>query len=216
MYSSLASALGSPGQGSYAAANAFLDSLADYRRARGLPALALNWGPWEGDGMAARAGFQFDGIQPLDPARAFGQLESLLRSGRSGHAVAAAVDWQRLAGRLPPGAASLLQLVARPETEAGGRKPASLREELLASPPEDRRSSLEAHILQHVGRVTGIPVGRIDRGDNLGDLGIDSLTALELISALEQTLQVSMPVTIMMSGNVSVATLAAHITDRLG
>ena len=193
LFSSLASVAGSPGQGGYSAANAFLDAMAAYRRSMGLPALVVNWGPWAGEGMAAGRGRRFErmGLGLLEPARALRVLEQALEQRRSGQLIVAA--------------ANLAKASASPAPRAG--TPGDLQ-------PEDRRAWVEQQILRHIGRVSGISPERIDRERNLGDLGIDSLTALELMTELEKTLQMKLPVS-MSAGELSVSALSAQIARIL-
>ena len=93
MYSSAASVFGSAGQANHAAANAFLDVLAQQRRAEGLPALSVNWGAWSEVGAAADGGMEarmsLQGMGVIAPRQGMELLRKALESGRRGNGGAA-------------------------------------------------------------------------------------------------------------------------------
>ncbi|MBA3774198.1 MAG: amino acid adenylation domain-containing protein, partial [Ramlibacter sp.] len=101
LFSSISGVTGTPGQGNYAAANAFLDALAHHRRAKGLPATSVAWGAWDGQGMATRLSeadrtrFSRQGMDALAPAEGLELFEAAVMGGGA-LSVAAALDLQRL------------------------------------------------------------------------------------------------------------------------
>jgi NAD(P)-dependent dehydrogenase (short-subunit alcohol dehydrogenase family) len=97
LFSSTASGLGSPGQSNYASANAFLDTLSREMRQRGCPATTINWGPWDGGGMAASAPnggerYSKQGVRPLVPADGIDLFDRILASDPA-QVYAADIDW---------------------------------------------------------------------------------------------------------------------------
>jgi len=221
-FSSLAAMLGSPGQGNYAAGNAFMDALAHYRTRRGLPALSVNWGPFSGVGMAARQGardqarWAASGLQTLAVDEGLAVLERLLKEGAS-QVGAFQVDWSRFlqqfpADRQPP-------LLASWAGVAEKRRPASARHrELLrkfrAASAEQRTALLARFIQEQVARTLGVEVGQLDTEGPLREVGLDSLMAIELKNEIESGLGVEVP----MEGfgeDTSIASLAALVARRL-
>ena len=218
LFSSVAGVLGSPGQANYAAANAFLDTLAAYRRARGLPALSINWGPWAEVGMAAGhaqarhlSALGFGSIRPRQGVEALGQA---LRSGVSQLGV---LPLDVAAGRAhaPTVAAQRLMsgLAGEPEA-AGAVAGASLREALCAAAPERRAQMLRDYLAERVARVASCAVERLELDRPLTAFGIDSLMAVELRGRIERELGVRLSAVDVLQGP-SIERLAATLSARL-
>src|SRR5262249_53551549 len=105
LFSSVTSLIGNPGQGNYCAANAFLDALAHYRRARNLPALTINWGAIGEVGYLARnrevgAHLEMHGLALLSMRQATAMLEHLLQRNPV-QAGAINIDWRKWGGFMP-------------------------------------------------------------------------------------------------------------------
>ena len=221
LFSSVASVLGSPGQANYAAGNAYLDALAHARRAQGLPATSINWGPWAGSGMAVEAGLdasnQPRGMSLIEPQAGLELLGQLMKSGAPQVAVMNAqwADMLKLLGSRRP---ALLAEIATEVQEAGGDVGASrvdhaFRQQLLTSDAATRQTLVEDYIRQELARIMGIEPASLETNQPLSTFGLDSLLALELKNNLEGQLDFTLPMAKLMEGP-SIASLAEE-TARL-
>ena len=196
-YSSFTSIQGTPGQGNHAAANAFLDALAWYRRGIGLPALSINWGPWSEVGAAADRGvgdrIKAKGGDTLTPEQGLRLLE------RTWHAKAAQVSvvpvhWARMDAQ-SKGRPLLRELMSN--VTAAASPVADVLKRLRSATPQRRRALLLDHILAETAKVLGIKrADTVEPHKGFFELGMDSLTSVELRNRLNATLQCTLPITV--------------------
>ena len=221
LFSSVASVLGSPGQANYAAGNAYLDALAHARRAAGLPATAINWGPWAGSGMAAEAGrdasVKSKGMALIDPEIGLEVLGKLMMSDAPQTAVMNAqwTDMLRLLGNRRP---ALLAEIANEVQDSGGEATASrvdhaFRQQLTEANDTTRTQLVQDYIRQELARIMGIEPASLETNQPLSTFGLDSLLALELKNNLEGRLDFTLPMAKLMEGP-SIESLATE-TVRL-
>jgi polyene macrolide polyketide synthase len=205
MFSSVASILGSAGQGNYAAANAMMDGLAYYRRARGLPSLSVNWGPWSEVGMAARQGDRVwrersaQGIELISPEQGLKALGHLLQVNAT-QATVAMIDWPKFLARFP--ANQEPPLLAQQAKQAQPLKIQSelsdLRRELEKVPKARRKEVLLEQVRSQAAKALGFdPSEPIDPRQPLNELGLDSLMAVELRDALARMVGRNLPATLL-------------------
>ncbi|WP_324611512.1 beta-ketoacyl reductase, partial [Streptomyces sp. NRRL S-1521] len=226
LFSSIAGVWGSGGQGAYAAANAYLDSLAEHRRAAGLPATAVAWGPWGGGGMVAGAGqdaaaqLRRRGLPTMAPEVAITGLATALERG-DGNVIVADVDWERFAGtfmarRSSPLLGELPQVRAAFETDAsevGGLS--ALAQRLAGLDEAEQERQLTELVRYEAAAVLGHVSGdAFSASRAFRELGFDSLTAVELRARLSEATGVALPATLVYD-YPNAAVLAAYLRTEL-
>jgi len=227
--SSIAATVGSPGQGNYAAANAFLDGFATHRRAMGLAGTSLVWGLWEqSSGMTAHlsdrdlARISNSGLVPMNPGQALKLFDDALTIDHP-VTVAARLDQAALNTKARNGSLPVLfsGLVRNPRrrlttdpVDATGSKSA-LAQRLNGLAPDEQRTLLTTMVCAQAATVLGHPTPEeIDRDATFEDLGFDSLTAVELRNRLKTVTGLALPPTLIFD-HPSPGALATHLAGSL-
>ncbi|WP_236567825.1 MULTISPECIES: type I polyketide synthase [unclassified Nocardiopsis] len=205
LFSSAVGVLGNPGQANYAAANVFCDALAHHRREQGLPATSLSWGLWAGpSGMTGHldeadlGALGRGGLLPMPAEEALRHLDTALLWDMV-HSVPARLDTAAGTG------AAVLRGLAGPTVRAGGETPAAAGP---ADPAADRFAGMsgaerERALLHEVRAHTAVVLGhgpdagpsRVDAERPFTELGLDSLTGVELRNRLSAAVGVRVPAT---------------------
>ena len=218
LFSSLTGVLGNPGQANHAAANAFLDQLAPWRRGQGLPGLAIQWGAWSGVGEAEEQRGRIEdrlvalGAGWLSPEQGLAALDRLV-GGPEVSVAAAPLDWSVLGGSGLP--ALLEELVPRGGED--GAPDADLPSRLREMPAAEREAALLALVREEtraVLRLSTLPAAEA----GFFELGMDSLMAVELRNRLNRALSEGGGAAVLPSTGVldypSPAKLARHLAGR--
>ncbi|OGB22453.1 MAG: hypothetical protein A3I66_04080 [Burkholderiales bacterium RIFCSPLOWO2_02_FULL_57_36] len=205
LYSSMSYVVGTPGQGNYAAGNAFLDALAKHRHALGLPALTVNWGVISDVGYVART--KIDtlarlGWRPVTPERAFHVIEECL-TYKAATASVFSIDWVKMASIIPVvnNTERFRQLIAEESGKgASQRNSSSILEELRGLAEPDALKVLQTALTQQIAKVFDMPPEQLDVTVSLTNLGMDSLMAGQIRNWIATELGTDFPTMGLMRG----------------
>ncbi|WP_203699591.1 beta-ketoacyl synthase N-terminal-like domain-containing protein, partial [Catellatospora coxensis] len=224
LLSSATTLFGGPGQAAHAGLRLHADALAQRRRADGLPAVSVAWGLWDGAEVEPAAGFRPMAADPALLALADAAAQE------PACAVIADIDWARVAGAVPAPVRPLLAdlpQVRELEPADGTSASGELRRRLAGLGPQDRDRALLDLVLDQVALVLGYPgTGQLGGRQAFTELGLNSLTAVELRNRLAAATGLTLPATLVfdhpnpqavahfLSGELFSAAPAATVTFR--
>jgi thioester reductase-like protein len=222
LFSSIVNYFGTAGQSSYSAANSFLDSLAHYRRANGLPALSINWGAIGEAGYFAehesfRDTFKRQGIEALTLNQAwqtlyYGFQKNLVQIG------VVPVDWTVSSRYITSIAKTprLSHLININENKAETEKFAE--SESSASLPDsldERKEFLSNLLSSEMAKILGIPSDKLGKDQFFEDLGFDSLMAVEYGARIDQLIHLDLPKMVFLQGGMNIEGLVDVVENEL-
>ncbi|MBI1216326.1 MAG: SDR family NAD(P)-dependent oxidoreductase, partial [Alphaproteobacteria bacterium] len=221
LYSSISTLIGNPGQGNYVAANAYLEALASWRQASGLPATCISWGPIGDAGYLSRNDAVKEnlasrlGAAPLSVQQALALLPSILAEKRPHIAIA---DFNLLSlGRFLPSASGPRFEALRHFMDAGetANETDDILELIAGKPRQEVQQIVQDIIVSEVAGILRVSYERVHLTRPLQQLGMDSLMAVELVIALEQRFGVSLPAMAMSDDQANIERISARIADKL-
>ncbi|RBO85350.1 type I polyketide synthase [Nocardia puris] len=218
LFSSVAATIGGPGQGNYAAANAFLDALAGHRAGLGLPATSIAWGLWEQEGgisghldAADKERIARGGFPPLAADDGLALFDALAAGGEAA-VVATPLDVSAIRARPTTLLSGLLP--TQRASAGNAAAPAALADLLADRTPDEQHALVLETVLREAASVLG------HRGDDaldparpFSESGFDSLATVEFRNRLQRALAVRLSASVAFDHPTPQA-LAAHVLDQ--
>ncbi|WP_327147860.1 type I polyketide synthase [Nocardia sp. NBC_01329] len=208
LYSSIAGVIGNPGQANYAAANVFLDALAQHRQVMGLAATSVAWGLWQdatgmttGLGSADIARLRRDGFPPLGAEEGSALFDAALAGGRAAFA-GVRIDRSALAESGAAGARSIMRGLLRPSRRRVAAGESSAPADRLAGRLAGRSAAERERLVLELVRTQAAAVLGHESAESIApgmpfkDLGFDSLSVMEFRNQLVATTGVALPSTL--------------------
>ncbi|MDZ8138071.1 MAG: SDR family NAD(P)-dependent oxidoreductase [Nostoc sp. DedQUE04] len=209
-FSSAAVILGSPGQSSYAAANAFMDALMQQRQSLGLPSISINWGAWDTGNEIDKQRFANWGIQSMSSDTALKYLSQLILANVSQGAIID-IDWSTFYQAFQINQPFFAEAIAIKENS----KEAKLLKQLKSVAVDERTTTLAQGIEQVLREVTGLaPSTVIPQKTSFLELGLNSLMVLEFKNRLEINLACTLPSSVIFD-YPNILTLTNYIQEEI-
>jgi NAD(P)-dependent dehydrogenase (short-subunit alcohol dehydrogenase family)/acyl carrier protein len=207
LYSSATTFFGNPGQAAYVAANTALEQLAATRRRNGLPATCISWGPIGDTGYLSRHGQIKEALaartggQPLESRDALRFLGMALAGGTSQIAWID-MDWGAMARFLPSADSPRYSMLRHQRGGSAGAdgNATDLRRELERMEPAELLETLKGLLKEEIGGILRVAPEKLDENRSLMEVGMDSLMGVELMSSLENSLGISIPIMALSEG----------------
>ncbi|XP_033752777.1 polyketide synthase-nonribosomal peptide synthetase hybrid himA-like [Pecten maximus] len=218
LHSSMTSIFGNKGQSNYSAGNAFMDSLAHYRAAKGLPALSINWGPLA-VGMATDNSLQEEleriGYMFLDVRKITDTLMKMLMS-EGNQIVAGIFDWSLVDRQFSDKSMERVRRrFRRVMGNDNGRRMQAISEEIIGNHDLDTNEGITSFVTDVASRVFAVDADMINSSTSLMNLGIDSMVAMTFVNTINNATGCTIPIVLLLSEETNIGKVVDYIEANI-